>query len=135
ETADGSRLVCVDRVLHFHGFQHDQQFALFDLLTVLDGDLDDGALHRCGDRVPADRGLAATGVAFAGFGLRRRSVAATTAECEVAGQRHFESPAADLHDDLLPFGGVVRGGCWVRERFDPVVPFRLDPAGVDGETV
>src|SRR5699024_893110 len=94
-----------------HGLQHSQQLTLLVLLAVLDGDLDDGALHRGGDRVTADSALPAAGTAFTGLGLRG-GITATTSESEIPGQGHFKPPAADLDDDLLPFWCVrrVRGG-------------------------
>ena len=39
-------LVRLDRLLHLHRLEHDDEVALDDLLPVLDGDLDDRRLHR-----------------------------------------------------------------------------------------
>src|SRR5690606_13644594 len=41
--------VCVDLVLHLHGFQHHDALARLDGLADLDEHLDDGALHGNGD--------------------------------------------------------------------------------------
>src|SRR3954469_14325325 len=53
ERGDDAVLVCVERLFHLHRFQYDDQLAGGNLLTVLDGDLDDRALHRAGQRVTA----------------------------------------------------------------------------------
>ena len=46
DRTDHAVLVRLDRLLHLHRLEHDHEVALDDLLTVLDGDLDDRRLHR-----------------------------------------------------------------------------------------
>ncbi|SKN13597.1 Uncharacterised protein [Mycobacteroides abscessus subsp. bolletii] len=78
---------------------------------------------------------------LAGLGLLAhhtvRGAAASAAERDVTGQRHLETAAADLDNQLLAGQGLVLVGCLTTsgERLDGVVPLGLDPAGVDGEAV
>ena len=46
EAGDGAGLVGLEGLLHLHGLEDHDDVALGDLLALLDGDLDDGALHR-----------------------------------------------------------------------------------------
>src|SRR6185312_455315 len=48
KSGDDTVLVRGDRVLHLHRLEHHHQVAHGNLLAFLDGDLDDGALHRGG---------------------------------------------------------------------------------------
>ena len=81
-----------------------------DLLTLFDGDLDDGALHGCGHRVTGGRRHRRARHACAALGFLRMAPgwrgAAAVADREVTGQRHLEATAADLDDDLLPRLGL-----------------------------
>src|ERR1700712_3504683 len=87
QPGDGAVLVGGDRVLHLHGLEHHDEVTGRDLLTLLDGDLDHGALHRCGDRV-AGCGRCPAGPTLAWLGLLAdgpgRGHGATIADCEVA---------------------------------------------------
>ena len=108
-----------------------------DLLALLDGHLDDGALHRRGDRVTGG-GRTACAPRLRGLGFLRITpadgAAAAAADRQVAGQRHLDAAAADLDDDLLPREGVLLvDRLAAGERLDRVVPLGLDPAGVDVE--
>src|SRR4051794_2592784 len=62
ECGDDAVLVRVERLFHLHGLEDDDELAGSDLLTFLDRDLDDRALHRAGQRVTTRYrlGLAAT---------------------------------------------------------------------------
>src|SRR5574340_525921 len=142
QAGDGAGLVRVDRVLHLHGLEHQDQLALGDLLTLLDGDLDHRALHRGGDRVPGRLAGVPTTAPLARRGLAAdhpgTGTGAAVAEGELSGQRHLHSPAPDLDDHLLPRQLLLRvpvdgGGAGVR--LDRVVPLGLDPLGVDVETL
>ena len=44
-------LCAVERLLHLHGFEHDDEVARLDPLALFDGDLDDRSLHRAGQGV------------------------------------------------------------------------------------
>src|SRR3954453_22155320 len=55
QTGDRAGLVGLDGLLHLHRLEHDDRVALRDLLAVGDRHLDDRALHRGGDRIPAGR--------------------------------------------------------------------------------
>ena len=68
QTRHHTRLVRGHRILHLHRLQHDDQITLRDLLTLGHRDLDDGALHRCGDSVTGG-GSCACATALAGLGL------------------------------------------------------------------
>ena len=99
EAGDGAGLVGVERLLHLHRLEHDDEVALGDLLALLDGDLDDGALHRGGDGVaarrrrrPSCRGRASGFLAPRRRRRRRRPPSP-------AGSDDLEPLAADLDDD------------------------------------
>src|SRR3546814_1502904 len=51
QAAHRSGLVRLEGLLHLHRLEHDDDVALGDGRTLLDGDLDDRALHGGGDRV------------------------------------------------------------------------------------
>src|SRR4051812_41228984 len=51
EALDGAGPVCVEGLFHLHRLEDDDEVALLDLLALLDGDLDDSALHRGGEGV------------------------------------------------------------------------------------
>ena len=75
QAGDGAGLVRVERLLHLHRLEHDDEVAGLDLRAVLDGDLDDGALHRRGEGVagrrprrPCRRPCACAGPSCAGRG-------------------------------------------------------------------
>ncbi|CDZ89351.1 Choline dehydrogenase [Rhodococcus ruber] len=138
QARDDTGLVRVDRVLHLHGLEHHDQVALGDLLALGDRDLDDGALHRRGDRVTG--GLAAVGAAALArlrlLAQRPAGRSATGAEGELTGQRHLDATAADLDDDVLPRQGLVLvlgRGRTAGVRLDGVLPLGFDPLGVDVE--
>ena len=122
-----------ERLLHLHGLEDDDEVTLGDGRAVRDGDLDDGPLHG-GRQRRAARG-----------GLRARAAANGPARCrpdaphpqrERRGQHDLEPLAADLDDDPLEVGRVVRlldrRRC-PAERRERVGELRLDPAGVDRE--
>ena len=131
--------MCGDRVFHLHRLQDHHQVAGRDLLSLLDGNLHHGALHRRGHRVTGRRG-AAVGAPLAWLGLfadrADRVGGRTVGQRQVTRQRHLEPPAADLHYDLLPRQSLVLvDGLAASERLDGVVPLGLNPAGVHRETV
>ena len=70
-------LVSVDRLLHLHRLEDEDQVAGGYLLPVGDGDLDDGALHGGGEGVAGhgDGAPRPPPGALAGPGRRRRSAA------------------------------------------------------------
>src|SRR4051812_7730063 len=135
EALDGAGAVGVQRLLHLHGLQDDDEVAFLDLLPLLHRDLDDGALHRGGEGVARGHG---TGL------LRRTALGPGPGRETRAGQRHaerggqgdLETLAADLDDDRLPvdllLGLGVRAG---REGLDLVDELGLDPPGVDRERI
>src|SRR5690242_9029177 len=65
EAGDRARLVGVDRLLHLHGLEDDDQVALGHGGAVLDRDLDDRALHRGGEGVTGRARTAAATAALA----------------------------------------------------------------------
>ena len=97
-------------------------------LALLDGDLDDGALHQRRHRRIARRRL--TAALRAGAVLRLAADGAVTdavlADRQVAGQRHLDPSAVDLDDNLLarqlvgllgsPARRTARAGCPSRSR-------------------
>ena len=99
-------LWAVMRLLHLHRLEHDDEVAGLDDGAVLDGDLDDRALHRRGEAVAGRRGgrrLASSSAWRGGLLGRRRRRA------EPGGQRHLQPASADLDDDGLARLGVVLG--------------------------
>ncbi len=131
QTGDRPGLVGVDRLLHLHRLEDDDQVAGLDGGAVLDRDLDDRALHRRGQGVARCTRAAVAGAALARLG--GHTGGATPAGGEAGGEGHLEAPSAHLDHDGLPrglLGGLGRGGVVGR---DLVVPLGLDPARVHGE--
>ena len=131
EPGDRAGLVRVERLLHLHRLEHDDQVALGDRVAVGHRDLDDRALHRAVSASPDAAALpgrrrARRGAAF--------SAAAPPADrAETGGQRDLEPLAADLdHDGLARLGSSSVAAAAV-ERRDGVVPLGLDPPGVHAE--
>ena len=128
---DRARLVRVERLLHLHRLEDDDEVAGLDDVALLDGDLDDRALHRRGERVAGRRGAGL----LAGRALRRGLLGAAAAAADAP------KPAGSETSSRLPptsttivsrssaLGAVGRrrrtAGC--------VVELGLDPAGVHGE--
>src|SRR5699024_491768 len=132
QAGDGAGLVGLDRVLHLHGLEHDDGVALGDLGALLDGDLDDGALHRGDHGVTGGGLLGATGTLLLGL------LAGATGDAtqgQVARQGNLDAAAVNLDDDLLGRNLLVLvGGLGVIDvGRDRVVPLLLDPLGVDIE--
>ena len=55
QVGDSAGFVGIDRLLHFHRLEHQDQVAGVDLLPVGDSDLDDGSLHRGGQGIAGRR--------------------------------------------------------------------------------
>ena len=111
-----------------------------DLLTLFDGDLDDGALHGRGHRVTGGGG-AAVRAALARLGLladrrraprrrRHRRWRGHRAATPRGGVRRPRRRPSDAGQRVFLVERLTAG-----ERLDGVVPLGLDPAGVDGEAV
>ena len=100
EVGYGAGLVGLDGVLHLHGLEHHDNLTLFYFLALFDGDLDDAALHWCGDGITRHICLGATAATLIGL-----LALLTTAEQQVARQSDLNAAAANLDDELL--GGVV----------------------------
>src|SRR3954447_23095632 len=106
QTGDRAGLVGLDGLLHLHRLEHDDRVALRDLLAGGDRHLDDRALHRGGDRIPAGRSpgllLLTSGLPVtARRGGPRR---------EPGRQHDLDAPAADLDGHRLPLLGLRRLG-------------------------
>src|SRR5699024_5707415 len=137
QVGDHAVLVRRDRGLHLHGLEDGDLVTGLDLLALLDGHLDGGALHRRGHGVA--RG-GRTGGAAPGTGLglaADRAAVVGSAEGEIARQGDLDAAAVHLDDDLLALDGlvVVGGGAGRRPRLDRVLPVGLDPLGVDVEAL
>ena len=132
EAGDGAGLVGLERLLHLHRLEHHHDVALGDVLALLDGDLDDGALHRAGD------GVTAGGRA----GLLARPRLGFLAPPPAAPAAKPPSPAGSTTSSRLPptstttvwrspvlvgLGGLAGVG------LDLVVEVGLDPGRVDVE--
>ena len=118
-----------ERLLHLHGLEHHDEVSRLHGLALLDGDLDDGALHGSGHGITggsADRGAlalaAGLGCAIAARGPGRCS--------EACGQRDGEALAVDLHGDGLAIVSGLGGVHGAGVRRDLIVEFGLDPARV-----
>src|SRR3954452_15009223 len=131
QTGDRAGLVGLDGLLHLHRLEHDDRVDLRDLLAVGDGDLDDRALHRGGDRIPAGR---SPGLLLLTSGLPVTARRGGTGR-ETGRQHDLDAPAADLDGHRLPLLGLRRLGRRGRGvvRRHLVVELGLDPAGVDPE--
>ena len=116
-----------ERLLHLHRLEDDDEIAGVDLLTLAHLDLDDRALHRCGDGIAGGAaGSLLRAALLRAAGLRT----AATTECEIARERDLQPLAADLDDERLPRDGVTIGIDGAGVRGDGVVEAGLDPAGV-----
>src|SRR6478736_6559259 len=90
QSGHGAGLVGLERLLHLHRLEHDDHVALLDRGALLDGDLDDRALHGRGDRV-AGRG----GPGFlAGSPLGLLRAAGATDRGQPAGKDDLEPASA-----------------------------------------
>src|SRR3954454_10892536 len=101
EVRDRAGLVRVDRLLHLHRLQDDDQVALGDLLTVLYRDLDDRALHRYGDRLAGRRRATTALAAVRGRLARRRGAGGPR---KALREHDLEPPTADLDGDAFALG-------------------------------
>src|SRR5688500_10160828 len=124
QAGDRAGLVGLERLLHLHRLDDDDGVALGDLLALLDDDLDDGALHRAGDRVAAGGGpglLAAAPLRLLG------ATAGGREPTQTGGQHDLDPPATDLHGHLLPLALVLGLGGLAGVGLDLVVEVGLDP--------
>src|ERR1700736_50413 len=110
KAGDGAFVVGGGGVLHLQRLEDDDEIASGDLLTLLHGHLDPGALHRGGHRI-AGRGRTCVRGALTGLGLLVNDVAcaggSAAADRQVTGERHLESAATDLDDHSLARDGVL----------------------------
>ena len=120
----------VDRLLHLHRLEDDDEIAALHGHALFDRALDDGRLHRRRDGLtgrpgdarplrPARRGAA-------------RHILIDERE-EGGGHRHFDAATPDLHDDVLTLALLADGRNLALPCRNVVRELALDPHGVDPE--
>src|SRR5690606_21194970 len=132
-----ARPVGDERLLHLHRLEDDDELAGRDRRAVLDGDLDDRALHGGGEGAVA-RGGGGACAAAAGGTADRTTASAAGADAQAGGQHDLQPLAPDLDDDPLGrvVGGVGRdggGSLGSPELREALGEVGLDPRRVDGE--
>ena len=126
-------LVGVERLLHLHRLQDDDQVALGDGVTLGDRDLDDGALHRARSASRRDAAAPALDRRPARARLRPAVAAAVPPPTPQPGrERDLQALAADLDHHGLARSPASAASPRVRlNGAIGVVELGLDPAGVD----
>src|SRR5690606_38061380 len=127
-----------ERLLHLHRLEDDDELTCLDHRTLLDGDLDESALHGGGEGAVARGRAPGLGRAAAGGTTHRPAAAAARPDAQAGREDDLEPLAADLDDDALGrLLRAVRGGgrrdVRCGEPGEALGELRLDPRRVDGE--
>ena len=131
QPSDRARFVRIEGLFHFHGLEHDDEFAGLHGLSLFHGDLHDGALHGSGQRVPGCPTTEAFLARLAGRCPPAEAGAAEPTDSAAGRVTSMRLPATSTVTAWRsPFGlgvhaGVVRG--------NRVVELGFDPSGVNVE--